>query len=192
MTDRVALYARVSTREQHPENQLLRLRAWAAEKGLEALEFEDAGISGARRQRPALGALLDAVRRHEVSTVAAVKLDRLARSSRHLCELAETFQAADVDLVVLDQCVDTRTPAGKLLYHVLGAVAEFERDLIKERTLDGLERARRAGTQLGRPSVLDRQTRSRIQRLQRSGHTVREIAEKVDLSVGTVHKALHL
>ena len=73
-----------------------------------------------------------------------------------------------------------------------GAVAEFERDLIKERTLDGLERARRAGTQLGRPSVLDRQTRSRIQRLQRSGHTVREIAEKVDLSVGTVHKALHL
>ena len=83
-------------------------------------------------------------------------------------------------------------PTPELLYQVLGAVAEFERDLIKERTLDGLERARRAGTQLGRPSVLDRQTRSRIQRLQRSGHTVREIAEKVDLSVGTVHKALHL
>ena len=105
--------------------------------------------------------------------------------ARHRAQLSD-------DLVVLDQCVDTRTPAGKLLYQVLGAVAEFERDLIKERTLDGLERARRAGTQLGRPSVLDRQTRSRIQRLQRSGHTVREIAEKVDLSVGTVHKALHL
>ncbi len=170
----------------------MRSRAWAAEKGLEAVEFEDAGISGATSKRPALGALLDAVRRHEVSTVAAVKLDRLARSSRHLCELAETFQAAEVDLVVLDQCVDTRTPAGKLLYQVLGAVAEFERDLIKERTLDGLERARRAGTQLGRPSVLDRRTRSRIERLKRSGDSIREIAEKVELSVGTVHKALHL
>ena len=190
MTDRVALYARVSTRDQHPENQLIRLREWAAEKGVEALEFEDAGISGARTKRPALAALLDVVRRHEVSTVVAVKLDRLARSTRHLCELAETFEAAGVDLVVLDQAVDTRTPAGRLLYQVLGAVAEFERGLIRERTLDGLERARRAGKQLGRPSVLDRRTKSRILRLRRSGNSIRAIAERVDLSVGTVHNAL--
>ncbi len=190
MADRVALYARVSTRDQHPENQLIRLREWAVEKGVEALEFEDAGVSGARTKRPALGALLDSVRRHEVSTVVAVKLDRLARSTRHLCELAETFEAAGVDLVVLDQAVDTRTPAGRLLYQVLGAVAEFERGLIRERTLDGLERARRAGKQLGRPSVLDRRTKSRILRLRRSGNSIRAIAERVDLSVGTVHNAL--
>ena len=190
MADRVALYARVSTRDQHPENQLIRLREWATEKGVEALEFEDAGVSGAMRKRPALGALLDVVRRHEVSTVVAVKLDRLARSTRHLCELAETFEAAGADLVVLDQAVDTRTPAGRLLYQVLGAVAEFERGLIRERTLDGLERARRAGKQLGRPSVLDRRTKSRILRLRRSGNSIRAIAERVDLSVGTVHNAL--
>ncbi len=125
-----------------------------------------------------------------MSTVVAVKLDRLARSTRHLCELAETFETARVDLVVLDQAVDTRTPAGRLLYQVLGAVAEFERGLIRERTLDGLERARRAGKQLGRPSVLDRRTKSRILRLRRSGNSIRAIAEKVDLSVGTVHNAL--
>ena len=120
MTDRVALYARCSTREQHPENQLIRLRQWAADKGLQAVEFRDAGISGSKRKRPALVAMLDAVRRHQVSAVVVVKLDRLARSSRHLCELSETFQAADVDLIALDQAVDTRTPTGKLLYQVLG------------------------------------------------------------------------
>ncbi len=190
MTKRAALYARVSTRDQHTEAQLQRLRAWASQAGLEAVEFVDEGQSGRKVERPALRSLLDAVRRHEVDVVAAVKLDRLARSTRHLCELADVFEASNVDLVCLDQAVDTRTAAGRLLYRVLGAVSEFEADLIRERTLDGLAAARKRGKRIGRPSALGKDQIERARRLSSSGTSLREIAETLGASKSAVHRAL--
>jgi len=148
---RSAIYARVSTTEQAPENQLQVLRAFAGARGWAVTEFVDHGVSGAKDRRPALDLMLAAVRTRKVDVVMVVKLDRLARSTRHLVTLVAEFEALKVDLVVLDQAIDTTTPAGRLLFHMLAAIAEFERDLIRDRVLAGLRRARAEGQHLGRP-----------------------------------------
>ena len=186
----LALYARVSTTDQTADSQLDALRQYALRRGQPAIEFVDRGVSGASRTRPALDQLLTAVRRREVSAVVTTKLDRLARSVRHLTVLAGELEALSTDLVVLDQVIDTSTPSGRLLFNVLGSIAEFERDLIRERTLAGLEAARRRGKRLGRPRALDEQGRRRVARLRTSGHSLREIGELLGVSHPTVLRAL--
>ena len=152
---KLALYARVSTTDQHPDAQLAPLREYAHRRGAEAIDFIDRGISGKRDRRRALDQLREAVRCREVDGVVVVKLDRLARSVRHLCELAEELEALGVDLVVLDQVIDTSTPSGRLLFGVLASVAAFERDLVVERTRAGLEAAMRSGEDVGAaPSLM--------------------------------------
>ena len=148
---RAALYARVSTHEQTAENQLQALRAFASARGWQAAEYVDAGISGSKEQRPALDALLRAARARRIDVVVCVKLDRVARSTRHLVTLAAELEALRVDLVALDQAIDTTTPAGRLLFNVLAAISEFERDLIRDRVMAGLRRAKAQGRRLGRP-----------------------------------------
>jgi DNA invertase Pin-like site-specific DNA recombinase len=122
--------------------------------------------------------------------VAAVRFDRLARSTRHLCELSDELKALGVDLVVLDQSIDTSTAAGQLLFEVLGAIAQFEANLIRERTRAGLAAARRRGKQLGRPRALDRQARQRARRLHDSGKSLRYIADLLGVGKTTVARAL--
>lgn len=187
---KLALYARVSTTDQHPDAQLAPLREYAQRRGAEAIEFLDHGISGKRDRRPALDRLREAVRRREVDGVVVVRLDRLARSVRHLCELAEELEALGVDLVVLDQAIDTSTPSGRLLFGVLASVAAFERDLIVERTRAGLEAAKRRGKTLGRPRALDRDQVARARRLAESGNSVRRIADLLGCSRATAHRAV--
>ena len=134
---------------------------------------------------------MEAVRRREVDTVVVVKLDRLARSTRHLCELAEELESLSVALVVLDQAIDTTTPSGRLLFTVLAAVASFERDLIVERTRAGLEAAKRRGKKLGRPrKVFDRRQVERARRLKAVGKSVREIAQLIGVSSTMAHRLL--
>jgi DNA invertase Pin-like site-specific DNA recombinase len=152
---RVGIYARVSTSEQTPANQLDALRIFGAARGWEVTEFVDHGVSGAKERRPALDELLRAVRKRKIDAVACVKLDRLARSVRHLVSLAQEFESLGVHLIVLDQAIDTTTPSGRLLFHVLASIAEFERDLIRDRVKAGMARARRAGKRLGRPHAID-------------------------------------
>jgi DNA invertase Pin-like site-specific DNA recombinase len=125
----IGLYARVSTQEQATEPQLDVLRSYANRRGEAAREFIDHGFSGRRDQRPALDELMAAVRKREIKTVVVAKLDRLARSVRHLTNLVGELEALGADLVVTDQGIDTATPTGKLLFHVLAAIGEFERDL---------------------------------------------------------------
>ncbi len=187
---RLALYARVSTRGQRATPQLEPLREYAARRGAKTAEFVDRGVSGAKDRRPALDRLMEAVRGREVDAVACVKLDRLARSVRHLTELAAEFEACGVALVVLDQSIDTGTPAGRFLFHTLSAVAELERDLIRERVVAGLKAARRRGQRLGRPRVLEARDVARAQRLKASGHTVRAIAAKLGVGSSTVQRVL--
>ena len=138
----------------------------------------------------ALDALLEAAHRRELDVVVVTKLDRLARSVRHLCELADTFKAQGVDLVVLDQSIDTSTPMGLLTYHVLGAVAEFERALCCDRTKRALAVARSKGSRLGRPPALDARGRARVRRLHAAGRSVRSIASVVGVPRSVVHRAL--
>jgi DNA invertase Pin-like site-specific DNA recombinase len=190
-TRRAALYSRVSTTDQNPETQLDPLRDYAAARGFEvAGEYIDHGVSGAKASRPALDEMMAAARRRDVDVIVAVKLDRLARSVQHLVALAGELKALGVDLVIRDQSIDTSTPTGRLLFHVLGSIAEFERDLIRERTHAGLALARKRGKRFGRPPATDAKQRARIVRLQQSGHSLRVIAERVGVGRGTVERVL--
>jgi DNA invertase Pin-like site-specific DNA recombinase len=151
-------------------------------------EYVDQGQSGAKERRPALDALLAAVRARRVDLVACVKLDRLARSVHHLVAMVREFEVLGVDLVVLDQAIDTTTPAGRLLFHVLAAISEFERDLIRDRVLAGLRRAKSQGVQLGRPRVLV--DRARAERLLGAGQSLRTVAQALGIGLATLARAV--
>ena len=148
---RCAIYARVSTLDQEPENQLAEIRRYVAARGWTAVEYVDRGISGAKDRRPALDRLLIDARRRRFDVVVCWRLDRLGRNLKHLVTLLEELQALGIAFVSLNEGIDATTPAGKLQMHILGAIAEFERARIAERVKAGLQRARAQGTRLGRP-----------------------------------------
>lgn len=186
---RLALYARVSTSDQSTDSQLDALRAYASARGFEiGEEYVDHGVSGSKANRPALDRMLADARRRKVDAVAFVKLDRLARSVRHLTEMAGELEALGVALIVLDQGFDTSTPAGRLLFHTLAAVAEFERDLIRERTRAGLAAARRRGARIGRPRALRGSDTFRMEQLLRDGTSTRVVAKQLGCSAATVSR----
>jgi DNA invertase Pin-like site-specific DNA recombinase len=182
----VALYARVSTTGQAAENQLLVLRAFATARGWAVTEFVDSGQSGTKERRPALDAMLAAIRARKVDVLACVKLDRLARSVHHLVGMVREFEALGVDLVVLDQAIDTTTPSGRLLFHVLASVAEFERDLIRDRVMAGLKRARSQGKRLGPPRV--EVDLPRAQALLAEGQSLRAVSKTMGIKLATLHR----
>lgn len=185
---RAGLYARVSTIDQAPENQLTVLRSFTSARGWTITEFIDHGVSGAKERRPALDALLEAARRRKIDTVVCTKLDRLARSTHHLVTLAKELETLGVDLVVLDQAIDTTTPSGRLLFHVLASIAEFERDLIRDRVIAGLRRARAQGKRLGRPQKY-RVDPSRIRQLLGEGLSLRAVARSLGVHPSAVSRA---
>jgi DNA invertase Pin-like site-specific DNA recombinase len=151
---RAAIYARVSTFDQEPENQLQELRRYIEARGWSVVEYVDRGVSGAKDRRPALDQLVAAARSRKVDVLVCWRLDRLGRSLKHLITLLEELQALGVAFISLAEGIDATTAAGKLQMHILAAIAEFERGRIRERVLAGLQRARRAGTRLGRPRAL--------------------------------------
>lgn len=149
---RVALYARVNTAEQTADNQLFELRRYCEARGWTIVEeFVDQGVSGAKDSRPALDALMAAARRRTVDAVVVWRLDRLGRSLHHLLNTLDELTSRGVAFVSLGEGIDTGTAAGRLQLHILGALAEFERERIRERVVLGLQRARRQGRTLGRP-----------------------------------------
>src|SRR5437867_2702950 len=148
---KAAIYARVSTFDQEPENQLQELRRYVQARGWEPTEYVDRGVSGAKDRRPALDRLLADARRRRFDVLVCWRLDRLGRNLKHLITLLDDLQALGVAFVSLAEGIDATTPAGKLQMHILGAIAEFERERIRERVLAGLQRARTQGRRLGRP-----------------------------------------
>jgi DNA invertase Pin-like site-specific DNA recombinase len=155
-TKRAALYLRVSTDGQTTKNQRLALEAVAAQRGwTAAATYDDNGISGAkgRDKRPGLDALLKDATRGRFNVVMVWAMDRLGRSLAGLIDTLRSLEAANVDLYLDQQAIDTTTPAGRMFFHVTGAFAEFERDMIRSRVNAGLARARARGVKLGRPTV---------------------------------------
>ena len=189
--NRVALYARVSTADkaQDPENQLRGLRAHADARGWAMVgEFVDEGISGARRQRPQLDAMLAAVRRREVDIVVVWRFDRFARTVAHLVEALDEFKALGVAFVSLHEQIDTTTPVGKAMFTMVAALAELERDLHRERIRAGMARAKAAGRPLGRtPKAVDVRAACA---LLGAGHSEVEVARMLNLSRGTLRRRL--
>jgi DNA invertase Pin-like site-specific DNA recombinase len=186
---KAAIYARVSTNNhQHPEMQVRELREYCNRRGWTvAREFIDVGISGAKEKRPELDRLLTDAHRRHFDAVVVWRFDRFARSVSHLLRALETFNALGVAFVSLTEQMDTSTPAGKLVFTVLGAVAELERSLIAERVRAGLRNARAKGVKLGRPrKVLDT---TQIARLRRAGASWRTIGRNLGVSSATAYHA---
>lgn len=182
MTARIG-YARVSTRDQHPEAQIDALTA----DGCVRVFVDHA--SGKLARRPELDKALDFLRAGDVLVI--TKLDRLGRSVQNLLELVGQLAERNIDLRVLDQGIDTTTAAGKMMFTVLAAVAEFERNLISERTLDGLEAARARGRKGGRPTKLTPAKLATARKLYDSKeHTVAEIADIVGVGRSTLYRQL--
>ncbi len=148
---KAAIYARVSTLDQEPENQLQELRRYVQARGWEATEYVDHGVSGAKDRRPALDRLVTDAKRRRFDVLICWRLDRLGRNLRHLILLLDDLQAIGVGFVSLAEGIDATTPAGRLQLYILGAIAEFERARTVERVKAGLVRARAQGKTLGRP-----------------------------------------
>jgi DNA invertase Pin-like site-specific DNA recombinase len=191
MSTRVAIYARVSTvnHGQDVSMQTRELRQFAEARGWHvAGEYIDAGVSGAKDSRPELNHLMADAHKRRFDVVCVWRFDRFARSVSHLLRALETFKALGIDFVSYSEQMDTSTPAGKMVFTVLGAVAELERSLIVERVRAGLRNARAKGKTLGRPRVgVDA---ARIGRLREQGRSIREIADELGYSRSLVHKTL--
>ena len=188
---KAAIYARVSTANsgQSPEMQLRELREYCERRGWQiAGEYVDSGISGAKEKRPSLDRLMADAHKRRFDVLAVWKFDRFARSVSHLLRALDTFRVLGIEFVSLSESLDTATPAGRMVFTVLGAVAELERSLIAERVRAGLRSARAKGKRLGRPRVVV--DAARIGRLRSQGRTVREIAEDLGYSRSLVHKTL--
>lgn len=190
MARRVAIYARVSTSSlQSVDMQLRDLRGLAENRSFEVVrEYCDEGVSGSRESRPALDALLKDARRRQFDAVLVWKLDRLGRSLVHLVRLLQDLRTLSVELISFSEGLDFTTTTGKLLYQVISAFAEFERDCIRERVVAGLRNARAKGKRLGRPRVPVNATRIAVLRSQ--GLSWSEITGETGISKGTAQRAL--
>jgi DNA invertase Pin-like site-specific DNA recombinase len=151
-------------------------------------EYIDAGVSGAKDSRPELNRLMADAHKRRFDVVCVWRFDRFARSVSHLLRALETFKALGIDFVSFSEQMDTSTPAGKMVFTVLGAVAELERSLIVERVRAGLRNARAKGKKLGRPRIAV--DAARITRLRAQGRSIREIADELGYSRSLVHKSL--
>jgi DNA invertase Pin-like site-specific DNA recombinase len=187
---RVALYARVSTLNgQHPEMQLAELREYASRRGWQVTgEYVDQGFSGSKDSRPALNRLMADAHSRQFEAILVWKIDRFGRSLKHLVNTLSDLDSYGVAFVSLRDNLDLSTPSGRLMFQVIGAMAEFELSLTKERVKCGLVNARANGKQLGRPRrVVDR---DRILAMKSEGTSLREIANAMGIGYGTVRKRL--
>ncbi len=182
---RTAIYARVSTNNgQDPEMQLRELREYCQRRGWEIIqEYVDVGISGTKEKRPQLDKLLADAHRRYFDVVVVWRFDRFARSVSHLLRALENFRSLGIEFVSLSEQVDTSTPTGKMIFTVLGAVAELERSLIVERVRAGLRNARAKGKRLGRPRKVTNQ--DVIGRMRSQGASWRAIGKAIGVSPAT-------
>ncbi len=185
---KVALYARVSTREkQNPEMQLRELKRYCVSRGLQIAFSVTDKASGSTEERTGLKRILESARRREIDGVVVLKLDRLFRSLKHLIQTLEEFESLGVKLIAVRDQVDMTTPSGRLFIQVIGALGEFERELIKERVIMGLENAKSKGIILGRPKT---RPEKEIKKLRKDGLSYQAIQTKLKVSKGAVWRAL--
>lgn len=188
---RVAVYARVSTADQDPETQLRELRSYVERRGWALTEeFVDHGVSGVKESRPALNRLLSEARKRRVDVILVWALDRFGRSLRHLVTVIDELGALGVGFVAFTQGIDTTTsnPAGRLTLQVLGAVAEFERAMIRERVRAGVAKAKAKGKPLGRPRK--EVSPERVHHLRQQGLSLRAIGKHLGVSKNVVARVL--
>ncbi len=183
------LYARVSTKEQDVETQLQDLRRYAAARGFTVVgEHVDIAVSGQKERRPGLDRVMGLARTRAVDAVLVAAFDRFGRSLAHLVRALEEFQHLGIGFISLREQLDLTSPTGRVMFAVIAAMAEFERELIRERIQAGLRRARLQGKRLGRPSRVFH--RDRVLPLRQAGKTIRAIAQELSISRRAVQRIL--
>jgi len=181
----VLLYVRVSTQDQNTESQTRALTDWCAKQGIMNYEiFEDHGISGAKESRPALNRLMEKVEKGEAEQVIVFSFSRFARSVSHLLKALQKFKEKSVRFLSITEALDTNSPMGMALFTILGALAQLERELIRERVVAGLKNARAKGKIIGR---VRKRNSALIESLLEAGLSYREIARVAACSHGSVH-----
>lgn len=176
-------YARVSSHGQSLDTQIEKLTAFGCEK-----VFQEKRSGASRDKREAVNAAVEFCREGDVLVI--TKLDRLARSMFDLQEITKTLNRKGVDFIVLDQSIDTTTPAGRLTFHLLGAVAEFERDLIAERRNEGIEKAKERGVKFGRREKLTDAQVAELRAAYGAGEKRQELMKRFDISKSTFYRLI--
>lgn len=186
---RVGIYARVSTREQSCDLQLRDLRAFCLARNFVVFgEYVDVGESGAKDSRPQLNALLADTRKRKLDAILVWRFDRFARSTKHLLLALEEFRSLGVQFISYQENIDTGSPLGQALFTIVSAVAQLERDLIRERVNAGIRNARALGKQLGRPRVVA--DVRKIEALRSEGRSWRAISRQTGISARTIRRLL--
>ena len=192
MSKKVAIYARVSTDRQTTDSQLHELREFVRRaKWTVYREYTDTGYSGKNTQRPAFTEMLNDARRRQFDLLLVWKLDRLSRSLRDLITTLDELGLLGIDFISYDNQLDTSSPSGKLVFNIIGAVAEFERDIIRERVRAGLANARRKGKKLGRPRI-PQLIRKKVITLKERGLSNRAIGKDLKIAESTVRNCLKM
>jgi DNA invertase Pin-like site-specific DNA recombinase len=186
---RIGIYARVSTKDQSCELQVSDLRTYCTARGFDLVrEYVDVGQSGAKDSRPELNKLMDDARKRQFDAVVVWRFDRFARSTKHLLLALEEFRSLGIQFISYQENVDTSTPLGQALFTIVSAVAQLERELIRERVSAGIRNAKANGKKLGRPSCgVDRE---RILQLRAEGKSLQQIATGLGIGYGTVRSRL--
>src|SRR5216684_1550786 len=186
---RIGIYARVSTKDQSCELQLRDLRTYCAARGFDLVrEYVDVGQSGAKDSRPELNILMGDARKRQFDAIVVWRFDRFARSTKHLLLALEEFRSLGIQFISYQENMDTSSPLGQALFTIVSAVAQLERDLIRERVTAGIRNAQAAGKKLGRPKSSVH--REEILKLKAQGLSLRQIAAKLGVGYGTVRERL--
>jgi DNA invertase Pin-like site-specific DNA recombinase len=181
----VALYCRVSTPDQHLENQLFQLRELAAKRGYEIVrEYTDKGISGAKARRPGLDALMADARRRKFDLVFVAAFDRIARSTRHFLQVLDELESFGVEFASAREAIDTSGPMGRLFLTLIGSISALERDILRDRVRQGISRRRLMGLPVGRqPLAVDRDA---IVSARLGGGSLTDVAKRYGVSRASV------
>jgi len=193
MLKRVCVYARVSKTSQSVERQIAELESVAVRNDWEIVDrYIDHGISGAksRDQRPELDRMMKDSTKRKFDVVMVWSIDRLGRSLQNLMEILNDLKSKNIDLYMDQQAIDTTTPTGSLMFAMIGAFSEFEREMTRERVVSGLDNARKKGRIGGRPSNLTDEIRSKIVELKGAGVSIRKIKDACSVGTATVYKVL--
>lgn len=186
----VAIYARVSTDKQAVDMQLAELQAYLKKREWEIYqEYIDQGYTGGNTKRPAFSQMMEDARKRKFDVLVVWKLDRLGRSLKDLINTLDELGVLGIDFISYENQLDTSTPTGKLVFHVIGAVAEFEKDIMRERVKAGLENAKRKGKRLGRPPISDGLL-EKAKALRKEGLSFRKIGKRLGVDEGTVRKRI--
>ena len=194
MVRKVAIYTRVSTLDQTIDNQLIELRDYCSKMGWEITkEYADEGLSGtlSRDKRPALNAMIKDAYRKKFDSVVCWDISRLGRSMKELILFLSDMKDRDIGICSVRQGFDTSTTMGEIMFQFVGILSSWEREMIRERTLAGLDRARSQGKTLGRKKVITDEITSKIVNLRSIGRSIRDIASEVGVSRGTVSNVLN-